>query len=465
MNHHPSNTERMDELYRKLTGVKINEQLKSWDARGKGYYGEYLIFSELYNNIPGNCKILMNIEIPSVGGKTTEIDLLLIHETGLYVFEAKHYKGSIKGKIDEQRWTQYFRTSDNHSFNNPILQNRWHIEQLRKLFPLLPIQSFIVFTNPECELHITGQDENTVLCHRRTMCSNLKRVAQNAPVCMTMEHIDAVFTSLKPYSPMQEIPVSDQDDSFNLYDLVAKITELHSEKARQLEDSFQNKEKDLQEGYHNKEKAVDGKLKKARFLAASTCSLVLLLAILLISSTTSSYKSKAEAAIADADAKVAQYQTEADAAKKELTDFAKKWSYITDFEVDGAKLNENFVSVSNVTLTDSVDFGNTVKLSGTLTHNGEDYYVLFDKSSTFTIVLKNGQVIETPVYKSQYSSYSLGFSNNAKKLDIKNVEFSGFAADAVSFIKITNLQVKRIKAAYNEKAALSDYELVLYTAQ
>ena len=106
----------MDTIYQRLTNVNISEQVKEWDARGKGYYGEYLLFSELYNDIPGCSKILMNLQVPSEYGRTTEIDLLLIHETGLYVFEAKHYKSTIYGKMEEQNWTQYFRTDENKSF-------------------------------------------------------------------------------------------------------------------------------------------------------------------------------------------------------------------------------------------------------------------------------------------------------------------------------------------------------------
>ena len=80
-------------VYKSLTNVDIDVQRRIWDERGRGYYGEYLLFSKLYQFLPGNGKILMNLNIPISADKTTEIDLLLIHETGLYVFEIKHYKG------------------------------------------------------------------------------------------------------------------------------------------------------------------------------------------------------------------------------------------------------------------------------------------------------------------------------------------------------------------------------------
>ena len=106
----------LDNIYKDLTGVdiKVQEQLET--ERGKGYIGEYLIFKELFCRINGNYKILMNIEIPTENDKTTEIDLLLIHDTGLYVFESKHYKGTIYGSEADDIWTQYFKTTTNSHF-------------------------------------------------------------------------------------------------------------------------------------------------------------------------------------------------------------------------------------------------------------------------------------------------------------------------------------------------------------
>lgn len=103
-------------VYKSLTNVDIDVQRRIWDERGRGYYGEYLLFSKLYQFLPGNGKILMNLNIPISADKTTEIDLLLIHETGLYVFEIKHYKGTIYGQDTERTWTQYFRTGTKRIF-------------------------------------------------------------------------------------------------------------------------------------------------------------------------------------------------------------------------------------------------------------------------------------------------------------------------------------------------------------
>jgi hypothetical protein len=79
------------ETYKQLTNIDIDEQCQIWDNRAVGYYGEFLLFCKLYQGLTGKFKLLMNLNIPTDEGTTTEIDLLLIHETGIYIFECKHY--------------------------------------------------------------------------------------------------------------------------------------------------------------------------------------------------------------------------------------------------------------------------------------------------------------------------------------------------------------------------------------
>lgn len=58
----------LDQIYFDATSVNINEQIDLWDKRGIGYYGEYMLFSDLYKHVNGQCKILMNLNIPVSDG-------------------------------------------------------------------------------------------------------------------------------------------------------------------------------------------------------------------------------------------------------------------------------------------------------------------------------------------------------------------------------------------------------------
>ena len=453
MNSNQSNPPTMDTTYKRLTGISIAEQLTEWDARGKGYYGEFLLFSEIYKRIPGFFKILMNLRIPSQNGKTTEIDLLLIHETGLYVFEAKHYKSKIYGQMNDPHWTQFFKTENNHVFPNPVFQNRWHIEQLRNLVPDIPIHSFIVFTSDECELKVIGDMPNTTLCKKNDICQYFAQVSRQSAFKMSIKKIDDIFTSLKIYSPMQKSSVNYEDNrEVDFYQFVEMLKAFHSEQKAELEHSYATKEQELEQKYVAKEIANKKKMQTNNLLTVCACIAIMLFMLLSTSGIVSENQKQLQNAVADANS-----------SRAELQKFMGKWEVITDFEIQGEKLKENYVTVDYAYLTNSADFADVVNLSFEITHNGEDFYVLIDKSSMFTIVLKDGRVIETPCYNSYYS-YSLGYSKSTKILEVKDLEFSGFSTDDVEFIKMTNLQIKRIKYVYGDKPLLTDYEIILYTA-
>ena len=63
--------------------------------RNAGQFGEYLIDYALQSNgIEGERVVLTNLYLP-MKGKTTEIDLLMLHEKGIFVIESKYYSGRI----------------------------------------------------------------------------------------------------------------------------------------------------------------------------------------------------------------------------------------------------------------------------------------------------------------------------------------------------------------------------------
>ena len=92
----------------------------------KGETGEWAIEYALKKALPDNIYILRNLYIP-YRSIVTEIDLILLHETGIYVFESKNYSGWIFGNEKHQYWTQSLKGGRKFKFYNPIFQNRTHI--------------------------------------------------------------------------------------------------------------------------------------------------------------------------------------------------------------------------------------------------------------------------------------------------------------------------------------------------
>lgn len=96
-------------------------------------------------------RILQNVYVPR-GTGTSEIDVLLLHETGIYVIESKNLSGSIYGENRYSQWLRYKRNDDfPDKFPNPVRQNEGHIKALCHFLNIqsgrVPVYSYIVFGN------------------------------------------------------------------------------------------------------------------------------------------------------------------------------------------------------------------------------------------------------------------------------------------------------------------------------
>jgi len=118
-----------------------------------GAYGEYLIYERLRGFEQSGGRFLFNLYLPKGGGGTSEIDVVLIHPRGIFVFESKNFNGWIFGNENHEYWTQTLpsnRGSKAHKerFFNPIRQNASHVMSLKRLCGRdMPVWSVVVFSD------------------------------------------------------------------------------------------------------------------------------------------------------------------------------------------------------------------------------------------------------------------------------------------------------------------------------
>lgn len=90
--------------------------------------------------------LLNNVTLPTEAG-TTQIDHILITESGIFIIETKHYTGWILGDPDDSHWTQVIYRKKSR-FRNPLRQNYGHMKTVQSLFKLpdTSFQGLVVFT-------------------------------------------------------------------------------------------------------------------------------------------------------------------------------------------------------------------------------------------------------------------------------------------------------------------------------
>ena len=162
-----------------------------------GSFGEALIFFEL-EKLPMYSKVMTNLYIPTEDG-TTEIDVLYIAPSGIYVIESKNYSGWIFGDERARNWTAVIYKTKN-KFLNPIWQNKKHIKYLSKILVDVQLRSLIVFSE-RCELKKVYVEEGLVIKRGKLRKLILKESEKEV---FSNQEIDAFYNKLKGYSNKSE---------------------------------------------------------------------------------------------------------------------------------------------------------------------------------------------------------------------------------------------------------------------
>ena len=449
----------IDKIYKEATSIDIREQMDLWDERGKGYYGEYMLFSDLYQHVKGQCKILMNLNIPASNGKTTEIDCILIHESGVYVFECKHYKGTIYGDYSGPEWTQYFRTSPNSHFPSPVKQNAYHIEALRKLLPQIPIRSFIVFTNSDTQIKVKGwENTDAVVCRLSDVGGYFNRTSTNH--VLSAEHINEIFNKLYPYASAQKATVFPDKEP-------APFVDYYS----QLQQDFLAAKESLRVEVAAEEKA---KCEKRIFLIKGLAMALVILTVILAAvaiayirmdanSTIDEYKQARDAAIQERDVAVnAKKEAELarDEAIKERDEMAKKFKNVEPMNGGDVELADDFFEAYDVNLEMSKDLKDTVLFNGKIRVNSEQYKVSINNQTKIVVRLKDGSVLEyDQPLNMTFRTLSYPFD---PATDLRTQQIHVSSVEDIAYIKLSNVN---IEDKTTMKTVLSGIEFELYSAQ
>ena len=170
------------------------------DPNRIGKRGEKLIKNILIDNGLGSEeRILNNVYIP-YKDKTSEVDVLLLHETGIYVFESKNYSGWIFGDENQYKWTQMINKNTKEKFYNPIKQNITHMNALSKFLGIdkTKMKSYIVFSE-RCELKKVPENSKQYKVLKRNRLSEfIKADIEQSEKIFTEEEIRNIFEKLKP---------------------------------------------------------------------------------------------------------------------------------------------------------------------------------------------------------------------------------------------------------------------------
>lgn len=145
--------------------------------------------------------LLQNVYIPTHAGYT-EIDTVLLHESGIYVFETKNVSGEISGDLEQERWMLYLNERTQHSLYNPLKQNQGHIgallRQLRTSYSRARVYSFVVFSDRCILKHVPASGNRFQVIHFGELKQALSKVLTHSTNVHNKKQLDEWMTALQP---------------------------------------------------------------------------------------------------------------------------------------------------------------------------------------------------------------------------------------------------------------------------
>ncbi|MDD4377827.1 MAG: nuclease-related domain-containing protein [Eubacteriales bacterium] len=165
-----------------------------------GEYGEYIVFNNLLR-IKGKKMLLANLYVRTGKEKCTELDVVMIHTSGIYVVESKNYKGQITGYPTSRQWVQSLGRNIENRFYNPIQQNNTHIRALRRVLKCdeSVFRSVIAF-NDNSDLSNVHTDDDTIITTIRDINRDISKSLRKHRRTLSPSEVHKYYEELNKFS-------------------------------------------------------------------------------------------------------------------------------------------------------------------------------------------------------------------------------------------------------------------------
>ncbi|GHU58463.1 hypothetical protein FACS1894133_3280 [Clostridia bacterium] len=142
--------------------------------------------------------ILRNVYVEKADGRLTEVDLIAVTESGIFVVESKNFNAKIYGSGKAKNWTAYYNGGSKTTFYNPIRQNLIHIGavayNINKLFPTrrtgeVVIYSFVVFGKDSALNRVEYTQLNTFVINVADLRDTVMQVMRSGGRCLNTAEV------------------------------------------------------------------------------------------------------------------------------------------------------------------------------------------------------------------------------------------------------------------------------------
>ena len=207
------------------TNTPINDYYYEKGNRGlklfvpKSDYFEMKCFEDLLKVYGcGLKKLLTDLMIPNAVDETTQLDIVFINRSGIYVVEAKNYNCIVEYH-DDKTWLRREFNGIVSKFQSPIEQNENHINNLRKILSECDesyFNSIITFAD-KCVIRYDAQYEkyNAKVLNLKDLKNTVKDMTKAKEIVFSDDEIYDIYHRLSEYTKVGALAKNKHIDYVN----------------------------------------------------------------------------------------------------------------------------------------------------------------------------------------------------------------------------------------------------------
>ena len=158
---------------------------------------ENRITDEVLDNYPES-KIIRNAYVPKNDGHFSEIDLIAIHKTGIYIIESKNITGKIIGGWKDETLQVQHPGGKEYTIQNPIRQNTVHYNNLinllgmdRKYFRSIIVLGDLAYFNDFKDVPYFAN-----VCHVKNLAKSMDRLSKKIGLELSESLVNRTYEDL-----------------------------------------------------------------------------------------------------------------------------------------------------------------------------------------------------------------------------------------------------------------------------
>ena len=175
------------------------------DEERKGFVGEKEIYDQIKQVQEIGAKVIWNCWLRYPNNGLTQVDIVLVWKSGIYVIESKNWSGCrVYGSEDDDNWTLCWSNWKGEIVktikqNSPVKQNANHVDCIRKMtFNSVPIYSIIALSD-SCRLSkIPGKTKDTAVIKYSDLRETIAEYHTSGNrTCLSLDDVERVYKLLK----------------------------------------------------------------------------------------------------------------------------------------------------------------------------------------------------------------------------------------------------------------------------